>query len=116
MEPSILRFRKATGPVFFNLYFIKIITLLYFLIKNIDNVIFLAHNSTIGANMELIIVLIGLVAALVAALAYAYLDYMSGRHLAAMYSGIKSMIYTLKERMEILERTVKAMESHNENG
>ena len=65
--------------------------------------------------MELIIVLIGLVAALAAALVYAYLDYMSGSHLAAMYSGIKSMIYTLKERMEILERTVKAMESHNEN-
>ena len=65
--------------------------------------------------MELIIVLIGLVAALAAALVYAYLDYMSGRHLAVMYSGIKSMIYTLKERMEILERTVKAMESHNEN-
>ena len=66
--------------------------------------------------MELIIVLIGLVAALAAALVYAYLDYMSGRHLAAMSSGIQSMIYTLKERMEILERTVKAMESHNENG
>ena len=115
MEPSILRFRKATGPVFFNLHFIKIITLLYFLIKNIDNVIFLAHNSTIGANMELIIVLIGLVAALAAALVYAYLDYMSGRHLSVMYAATNTKIYTLKERMEILERTVKAMESHNEN-
>lgn len=64
--------------------------------------------------MEWIIVLVGLIAALIAALAYAYFDYMQGRRVTAMYSGIKYMMETLKERMRILEDTVKVMESHNE--
>ena len=64
--------------------------------------------------MEWIIVLIGLTAALAAALVYAYLDYMEGRRVTAMYKGIKYMMETLKERMKVLEDTVRAMESRNE--
>ena len=60
------------------------------------------------------VILIGLTSAIVLIAVYAYVDYMSGRHISDMYNGLRGMMDGLKERIRILEDTVKDMEKRNE--
>lgn len=61
------------------------------------------------------VILIGLTSAIVLIAVYAYVDYMSGRHISDMYNGLRGMMDGLKERIRILEDTVKDMEKRNES-
>lgn len=56
-----------------------------------------------------IVILIGLSSAIVLIGVYGYLDYMSGRHVSDMYTGLRDMMESIKERLRILEDTVEAM-------
>ena len=60
------------------------------------------------------VILIGLTSAIVLIAVYDYVDYMSGRHISDMYNGLRGMMDGLKERIRILEDTVKDMEKRNE--
>lgn len=56
-----------------------------------------------------IVILIGLSAAVVLIGIYGYIDYMSDRHVSDMYTGLRDMMESIKERLRILEDTVEAM-------
>lgn len=58
-----------------------------------------------------VIELVGLSAAVILIGVYGYIDYMSDRHLCDMYTGLRDMFESLKERLRILEDTVEAMKS-----
>ena len=60
-----------------------------------------------------IVILIGLSAAVVLIGIYGYIDYMSDRHVSDMYTGLRDMMESIKERLRILEDKVEEM---NETG
>ena len=56
-----------------------------------------------------IVILIGLSAAGVLIGIYGYIDYMSDRHVSDMYTGLRDMMESIKERLRILEDKVEEM-------
>ena len=61
-----------------------------------------------------VVILIGLTSAMVLIGVYGYIDYMSGRHISDMYSGLRGMMDSLKERIRILEDTVESMKRNGD--
>ena len=55
------------------------------------------------------VILIGLTASVVLIGVYGYIDYMSDRHMCDMYTGLRDMMDSIKERLRILEDTVESM-------
>lgn len=56
------------------------------------------------------VILIGLSASVVLIGVYGYIDYMSDRHISDMYTGLRDMMDSIKERLRILEDAVAAMD------
>ena len=56
-----------------------------------------------------IVILIGLSVAVVLIGIYGYIDYMSDRHVSDMYTGLRDMMESIKERLRILEDKVEEM-------
>ena len=60
------------------------------------------------------VILAGLTASVVLIVVYGYIDYMSDRHLCDMYTGLRDMMDSIKERLRILEDTVEVMKRTDE--
>lgn len=60
------------------------------------------------------VILAGLTTSVVLIVVYGYIDYMSDRHLCDMYTGLRDMMDSIKERLRILEDTVEVMKRTDE--